>query len=126
MLECDSCPTIYHIADPPYVLTKIGELTGERLIMQTSNVLSRAGNWAKFIIREDRTAEGLTSIRGGRGVWRFTVDCLRAMLTHAGFEILDERRPPADVRRQFPWYSALAPRDTGRLTQQHTISDLLC
>ena len=76
---------LYHIADPPYVLTKIGELTRERLIMQTSNVLFRVGNWAKYIIREDRTAEGLTSIRGGRGVWRFTVDCLRAMLTHAGF-----------------------------------------
>jgi 2-polyprenyl-3-methyl-5-hydroxy-6-metoxy-1,4-benzoquinol methylase len=99
---------LYHIADPPYVLTKIGELTGERLIMQTSNVLPRAGNWAKFVIREDRTAEGLTSIRGGRGVWRFTVECLRAMLTHAGFEILDERRPPEDIRRRFPWYSALA------------------
>lgn len=83
----------YHVADPPYVLTKIGELTRERLIMQTSNVLFRVGNWAKYIIREDRTAEGLTSIRGGRGVWRFTVDCLRAMLTHAGFEKLDERRP---------------------------------
>src|SRR5215218_5862297 len=79
----------------------------------SSNVLFRAGNWAKFIIREDRTAEGLTSIRGGRGVFRFTVDCLRAMLTHAGFEILDERRPPEDARRRFPWYSALAqPRGT--------------
>lgn len=35
---------LYHVADPPYVLTQIGELTKERLIVQTANVLPRSGN----------------------------------------------------------------------------------
>jgi hypothetical protein len=76
------------------VLTQIGGLTKEHLIVQTANVMPRSGNWAKFVVRGDRTSEGLTSIRGGYGVWRFTVDCFRAMLDHASFEVMDERRPP--------------------------------
>ena len=32
---------LYHIADPPYVLTQIRSLTRERLIVQTHNVLNK-------------------------------------------------------------------------------------
>ena len=99
---------LYHIADPPYVLTRIGELTKERFIVQTSSVLPRQGNWAKFVVRDDRTDEGMTSVRGGYGVWKFTVECFQAMLTHAGFEVLEDNRPPEDTRKRFPWYCALA------------------
>lgn len=99
---------LYHIADPPHILTKIGELTQERFIVQTSSILPRPGNWAKFVVRSDRTGEGMASVRGGYGVWKFTVECFQAMLTHAGFEVLDDKRPPEDVLKRFPWYCALA------------------
>ncbi len=99
---------LYHVPDPPYVLTKIADLTSESFIVQTSSILPRSGNWAKFVVREDRTGEGMSSVRGGYGVWKFTVECFQAMLAHAGFEVLDESRPPEDLRRRFPWYCAVA------------------
>jgi 2-polyprenyl-3-methyl-5-hydroxy-6-metoxy-1,4-benzoquinol methylase len=98
---------LYHIPDPPYVLTKIRQLTKEGLIVQTSSILPRSGNWAKFVVRRDRSGEGLTSIRGGRGAWRFTVECFESILLHAGFRVLEKRRPPATERKRFPWYCAL-------------------
>jgi tRNA (mo5U34)-methyltransferase len=98
---------LYHIADPAYVLRQIGSLTKERLILQTSQVLRQRGNRAKFVVRRtDRTAKGMTSIRGGYGTWYYSPACLRELLLHGGFEILDERRPPWHKRRRFPWYLA--------------------
>jgi 2-polyprenyl-3-methyl-5-hydroxy-6-metoxy-1,4-benzoquinol methylase len=99
---------LYHVADPPYVLTKIRDLTREHLIVQTSSILPLPGSWGQFRVRHDRTGEGLTSIRGGRGAWRLTPGCFRAMLLHAKFQVLESRRPPLLKRRRFPMYCALA------------------
>lgn len=99
---------LYHIADPPYVLTQIRSLTRERLIVQTHNVLNKRGNWGAFLIRQDKTARGLTSIVGGRGVWHFSVGCFESILHHADFRILESRRPSLFKRRRFPWYCASA------------------
>ena len=103
---------LYHVPDPPYVLTQIRALTREWLIVQTSSVLSMRGNWAKFIVRHDRTGKGLTSVIGGRGAWYYTVGCFENMLQHAGFKTVESCRPPFFMRRRFPWYCALAEPTT--------------
>lgn len=99
---------LYHIADPPYILSQIRKLVREKLIIQTSNVLPGRSNRASFFIRTDRTASGLTSIRGGKGVWTFSVPCFKAMLQHAGMRVLKDRQPTVWQRRRFPWYCAIA------------------
>jgi 2-polyprenyl-3-methyl-5-hydroxy-6-metoxy-1,4-benzoquinol methylase len=103
---------LYHIADPPYVLSQLRELVKERLIIQTSNILPGRSNRATFFVREDRTASGLSSIRGGRGVWRFSVPCFQAMLKHAGLRVLQDKQPDFWTRRRFPWYCAIAEPTT--------------
>jgi len=99
---------LYHIADPAYVLTQIRKLLvkGE-LIVQTSGILPGRTNKASFVLREDQTSKGLTSLRGGKGVWKVSVPCFRAILRHAGFRVLDEKRPAVWRRRRFPWYCAI-------------------
>lgn len=98
---------LYHIADPAFVLRQIGALTKERLILQTAQVLPIPGNWAKFIVRrQDRTQAGMTSIRGGYGTWHYSPGCLRELLLHGGFRIIEERQPSWLKRRRFPWYLA--------------------
>jgi 2-polyprenyl-3-methyl-5-hydroxy-6-metoxy-1,4-benzoquinol methylase len=99
---------LYHVADPPYVLSQIRKVLKEKLIIQTSGVLRGRGNMAKFIVREDRTAQGLTSIRGGVGVWKFSVPCFHEMLRHAGVSVSLEKQPQFWQRRRFPWYCAIA------------------
>jgi 2-polyprenyl-3-methyl-5-hydroxy-6-metoxy-1,4-benzoquinol methylase len=99
---------LYHIADPPYVLSQIRGLMKEKLIIQTSGILPGPTNRASFVIREDQTAKGLTSLRGGKGVWKVSVPCFRSILRHAGLRILQEKRPKLWQRRRFPWYCALA------------------
>jgi 16S rRNA G966 N2-methylase RsmD len=103
---------LYHIADPPYVLSQIRELVREKLIIQTSNVLPGRSNRASFFIRADRTAKGLSSIRGGKGVWTFSVPCFQAMLQHAGLHVAEDKRPTMWERRRFPWYCAIAVPST--------------
>lgn len=99
---------LYHIADPAFVLRQIGDLTKERLILQTSQVLPFFGNWAKFRVRsQDRTEAGMSSIRRGYGVWYYSPRCLRELLVHGGFRVIEERRPSLLKRRRFPWYLAL-------------------
>lgn len=98
---------VYRIADPGFVLRQIGTLTRERLIMQTSQVLPLPGNWAKFRLRrQDRTREGLASIRAGSGTLHYSPGCLRELLRHGGFRVMEERRPSWRERRRFPWYLA--------------------
>lgn len=98
---------LYHIADPAYVLRQIGCFTKERLILQTSQVLPIPGNWARFVLRrQDLTVEGMTSIRGGYGTWHYSPGCLRELLLHGGFRIIEERQPPLLKRHRFPWYFA--------------------
>jgi len=99
---------LYHIADPPYVLSQIRKVLKEELIIQTAGVLPGRGNKAKFIVREDRTAQGLTSVRGGVGAWKFSVPCFQAMLRHAGLSVSLESQPQFWQRRRFPWYCAIA------------------
>jgi 2-polyprenyl-3-methyl-5-hydroxy-6-metoxy-1,4-benzoquinol methylase len=99
---------LYHIADAPYVLTQIRKLLRERLIVQTSGILPGRRNRATFVIRDDQTARGLTSLRGGKGVWKVSVPCFQAMLTHAGFRVLEDKQPEFWKRKRFPWYCALA------------------
>lgn len=98
---------LYHIADPPYVLTKIRELVTETMIVQTSSILPGEGNRAKFIVRQDKTTDGMTSIRGGSGVWLVTASCFENMLTHGGFRVIESKRPQPEDRERFPWYAAL-------------------
>jgi predicted RNA methylase len=98
---------LYHVADPPYVLRQLRALTESWLVVQTSHILPRRGNRAHFVVRDDMTAQGFTSIRGGSGVWYLTAGCFRRILSHAGFEIVEERQPPKRLRRSFPWFAAL-------------------
>jgi hypothetical protein len=49
---------LFHIPDPPHVLTLIRALTKQRLIVQTSSILPKRGNVAKFVLREDRRDRG--------------------------------------------------------------------
>lgn len=50
---------LYHVADPAYILRQIGALTGERMILQTTQVLYSEKNYAQFKVRrEDKTKEG--------------------------------------------------------------------
>lgn len=98
---------LYHIADPGFVLRQIGSLTKERLIMQTSQVLPLPGNVAKFIVRrQHKTKAGMTSIPGGYGTWHYSPGCLRELLLHGGFRIIEERQPSWPKRLRFPWYLA--------------------
>lgn len=98
---------LYHIADPAHVLRQIRAVTRERLIVQTSQVLDQRGNWAQFIVRrQDQTAKGKTSIRGGYGTWHCSPGCLRELLMHGGFNVQEERQPPKPKRKRFPWYLA--------------------
>lgn len=99
---------LYHVADPPLVLTRIRELAKEAVIIQTSNILPGSGNRAKFVVRSDRIGEGMSSIRGGKGAWHMTVTCLENILTHAGLCVLESKRPEPEQQKRFPWYAALA------------------
>jgi 2-polyprenyl-3-methyl-5-hydroxy-6-metoxy-1,4-benzoquinol methylase len=99
---------LYHIADPPYILTQIRSLMTETLIIQTSGILSGSRNRAEFVIREDQTSKGLTSLRGGKGVWKVSVSCFRSMLRHAGLRVIEDKQPKLWKRRRFPWYCAVA------------------
>lgn len=99
---------LYHIADPPYVLGQIRNLMKENLIIQTSGILPGPGNRATFVVREDQTSKGLTSLRGGKGVWKVSVSCFRSILRHAGLRVVQDRQPKLWHRRRFPWYCALA------------------
>jgi len=99
---------LYHIPDPPFVLTQIRGLTAGTLIVQTSSVLSGQGNRAKFVVRKDLQHRGLTSVVGGRGAWHYTASCFENILRHARFNVLESARPPLLSRKRFPWYCALA------------------
>lgn len=99
---------LYHVADPAYILSQLRPLTAQWLVVQTSNVLPLPGRIGRFKVRQDLTGEGLSSVRGGHGAWSFTAACFREMLRHAGFEVVDERRPKLTKALRFPWYSALA------------------
>src|SRR5215468_4812151 len=99
---------LYHIADPPYVLSQIRQIMREKLIVQTSGILPGRKNKATFYIRQDGTARGLTSIRGGMGVWQFSVPCFQSMLAHAGLRVLADQQPDFWNRRRYPWYCAVA------------------
>jgi len=99
---------LYHIADPPYVLSQIRQIMREKLIVQTSGILPGRKNKATFYIRQDGTARGLTSIRGGMGVWQFSVPCFQSMLAHAGLRVLADQQPDFWSRRRYPWYCAVA------------------
>ena len=98
---------LYHIADPPYVLSQIRRVMKDKLIIQTSGILPGRRNKAMFYIRQDRTDRGLTSIRGGMGVWQFSVPCFQSMLTHAGLRVLADQQPAFWQRRRYPWYCAV-------------------
>lgn len=64
---------LYHVPDPPYVLYQLREVTSRYLIIQTSSILPGPLNGTRFVLRGDRTHQGLPSIRGGRGVWKYSV-----------------------------------------------------
>ena len=92
----------------PFVLAQARAVTTEWLIIQTTSVIPGRDNYARFRVRRDRTDHGLSSIRGGRGVWHYTVPCLREFCRHAGLAIVEERQPERRLRRRWPWWCALA------------------
>ena len=107
---------LYHVGDPAHVLSEIRRVTTGRMILQTSQVLPLWGNWARFRIRRrDKRTTGLSSIRGGYGTWWLSPGCLRELIEHSGFGIIEERRPPLWQRARFPWYAALCEAATGAL-----------
>jgi 2-polyprenyl-3-methyl-5-hydroxy-6-metoxy-1,4-benzoquinol methylase len=99
---------LYHIPDPPHVLTQIRSLTAGALIVQTSSVLPGRANRAKFVVRKDLQHRGLTSVIGGRGAWHYTASCFENFLRHAGFKVVESARPSLWSRGRFPWYCAVA------------------
>lgn len=100
---------LYHVADPAYVLTRIRELTEERLLLQTAQVIDSERNIGRFSVRKrDGSGKGMTSVRRGSGTWRLSPPALRELLAHAGFQVLSENYPPEGRRRRFPWYLAEA------------------
>lgn len=99
---------LYHIPDPPFVLTQIRGVTTETLIVQTSSLLPGRANRATFVVRKDLRHRGLTSVIGGRGAWHYTASCFESFLRHAGFKVIESARPPLLSRKRFPWYCALA------------------
>jgi 2-polyprenyl-3-methyl-5-hydroxy-6-metoxy-1,4-benzoquinol methylase len=99
---------LYHIADPPHILTQIRRVMREKLIIQTSGILPGRSNKATFVIRDDQTSKGLTSLRGGKGVWKVSISCFQAMLKHAELRVLQDKQPSRWQRQRFPWYCALA------------------
>jgi 2-polyprenyl-3-methyl-5-hydroxy-6-metoxy-1,4-benzoquinol methylase len=99
---------LYHIADPAYLLSQIRGMLRGRLILQTAQVLPLWGKWARFgIRRRDKRSQGLSSVRGGYGTWSLSPGCLRELLEHSGFDVLEERRPTWRKRFRFPWYGAV-------------------
>jgi 2-polyprenyl-3-methyl-5-hydroxy-6-metoxy-1,4-benzoquinol methylase len=99
---------LYHIPDPPFVLTQIRAVTAGTLIVQTSSILPGRANRAKFMVRKDLRHRGLASVVGGRGAWHYTASCFENFLQHAGFKVLESARPSLLSRKRFPWYCALA------------------
>lgn len=99
---------LYHIPDPPFVLSQIRAVTTGALIVQTSSILGGRANRAKFVVRKDLQHRGLTSVIGGRGAWHYTASCFENMLRHADFDVEESTRPSLLLRRRFPWYCALA------------------
>ena len=100
---------LYHIPDPAYVLSQLHRVTGEWLILQTARVLPLPGNWARFTARPVTDPDkGLSSVRAGTGVWHYSSECVRQLLHHSSFEIVDECQPSWRRRKRYPWYAALA------------------
>ena len=98
---------LYHVADPAFVLRETGALTKERLLLQTSEVLSTKDNVARFVVRrKDRRQGGMSSIRGGYGTWHYSPACLHELLLHGGFKVIDQRIPGPDDFQRFPWFVA--------------------
>jgi tRNA (mo5U34)-methyltransferase len=105
---------LYHVADPARLLDLIRRVTARELILQTSHVLPWPGNWARFVVRSpDREDRALPSIMAGRGAWHCSRGCLRALLAHAGFEVIEERGPLRPARRRPHWYLARCRPMTG-------------
>lgn len=104
---------LYHVADPAFVLRQLRRVTRRWLILQTAHLIPVPGNWAHFRVRRrDGTDDGLSSMRAGSGVWYYTRRCLRELLAHGGFEVVEERTRYWRGRLASPWYAALA-RPTG-------------
>lgn len=104
---------LYHVPDPPFVLRQLRRVTRRWLVLQTAHLIPLPGNWAHFRVRRrDGTVHGLSSMRAGRGVWYYTRRCLRELLAHGGFEVVEERTRYWRGRLASPWYAALA-RPTG-------------
>lgn len=100
---------LYHVADPAFVLRQLERVTRGWLILQTAHLIPLPGNWAHFRVRRrDGTADGLSSMRAGSGVWYYTRRCLRELLAHGGFEVVEERTRYWRGRLASPWYAALA------------------
>ena len=99
---------LYHVPDPPYILSQIRALTADTLIVQTASVLPGRANRARFVVRKDLRHRGLTSVVGGRGAWHYTASCFENILKHSGFNIVESARPPLLWRKRYPWYCALA------------------
>lgn len=97
---------LYHVPDPALLLKGIREVTGETLVLHTAMTLNLPGNWAKFHYRPAATAKEPLA-QGGYGAWSFTPECIRQLLRHGGFSVLEEKRPPFLKRRRFNYFQAV-------------------
>jgi 2-polyprenyl-3-methyl-5-hydroxy-6-metoxy-1,4-benzoquinol methylase len=102
---------LYHIADPAFVLRETGALTKERLLLQTTKVLSTKRNVARFVVRRaHRGQDGKPWIHQGYGTWHYSPACLHQLLLHGDFKVVDERIPGPDEFKRFPWFVANCER----------------
>jgi 2-polyprenyl-3-methyl-5-hydroxy-6-metoxy-1,4-benzoquinol methylase len=97
---------LYHVADPALLLKGMREVTAKTLLLHTAMTLNLPGNWAKFHYRPVATAKEPLA-KGGYGAWSFSPECIRQLLRHGGFNIVEEKRPPFLKRRRFNYFQAV-------------------
>lgn len=101
---------LYHVADPALVLRNLRTVTEGHLILQTSRIIRRPpGSWGKFVTVTRR----IDRQDGVAGVWKLTPPAVEAMLSYAGFEIVERLPVPRRRGRRVPWYAAVC-RTIGR------------
>nr|ADZ45323.1 methyltransferase type 12 [Streptomyces sp. NRRL 30471] len=100
---------LYHVSDPPAMLTKIHRATNKYAIIQTSHVVHAPGSWGWFRLPRDQHTY-VPQWPSETGGWSLTSGCYRRLIRNAGFRILEERFPPYPIRARFRWYSALVEK----------------
>lgn len=116
---------LHHMADPAYILRQIGKLTKEKLILDTSHILFSPFNKAKFIYEDKDIIKTIFKwllrkqnkmkwhganfeMRGGK--WYYSKSCIRELLYHGGFDIIEDRQLPFYKRFRESLYFAFCKK----------------